>query len=276
MKKTLFPGLMMSMILFLMSYVVTICINGSSEVFINKAYNIESCVPAMVAMQISSDYEEAALQAQAVIARSNFYRLFFREKNLLEVLRKSSYGLNDLLYCWGIPWDVYEKAVVETEGQILVHEGKLKLVPYHEISSGMTRDGVEVFRDPAYSYLKSVDSSIDKESSEYLNSTYISIQQMPKTLNISERDSAGYVKSLLADEYYLEGEAFRQGMGLASSNFSMQKIGDEIRFLCKGKGHGLGFSQYGGNELANNKKTYQEILAVYFPEMELAYISDFH
>lgn len=60
------------------------------------------------------------------------------------------------------------------------------------------------------------------------------------------------------------------GMGLPSSNFSIQKTGSKVRFLCRGKGHGLGFSQYGGNELAKDGSLWEEILEEYFPEMEIS------
>ena len=91
---------------------------------------------------------------------------------------------------------------------------------------------------------------------------------MPSELNIEEREESGYIVSLRADGNLLEGESFAQGMGLSSSNFTIQKIGDEIRFLCRGKGHGLGFSQFGGNELAKQGKSWEEILKTYFPAME--------
>ena len=75
---------------------------------------------------------------------------------------------------------------------------------------------------------------------------------------------------MTADEKILEGESFARGMGLTSSNFSIQKIGEEFRFLSKGKGHGLGFSQYGGNEMAKEGGSWKEILETYFPGMEIA------
>lgn len=97
---------------------------------------------------------------------------------------------------------------------------------------------------------------------------------MPKRLVLKSRDRAGYVTRLTADGNLLEGEAFRLGMGLSSANFKVQKIGTRYRFLCKGKGHGLGFSQYGGNVLAKSGSTCTEILEAYFPEMEIKNICD--
>ena len=163
----------------------------------------------------------------------------------------------------------YGEAAESTKGQVLVHEGELKLVPYHEISCGKTRDGAEVFHSEEYAYLKSVDSSQDKDAPNYINSTYVAESQLPQKLVIKSRDSAGYVTSVLADGTLLEGETFRYGMHLASSNFSVQKVGKAVRFLCKGKGHGVGFSQYGGNEMAKSGSSWEEILEYYFPEMEI-------
>lgn len=265
--------LSMSVFLFLMVFVTTMWINGTAAMLEERTFDIEAGVVALLSQQIDHNYEEATLQAQAVIARSNLCRLMFREQKLFEFLYEQKDFLTDILFLWKTPWKRLEKAVKQTEGQVLMHEQELKLVPYHEVSSGKTRSGKEVFRDSEYTYLKSVNSEMDKDSSEFLNSTYISVQQLPNTINIEEKDSAGYVRSLMGDGKMLEGEGFRKGMGLSSSNFIMQKIGDEIRFLCKGKGHGLGFSQYGANELAKQKKTYQELLSYYFPEMEIVHIS---
>lgn len=208
------------------------------------------------------------IEAQAVIARSNLFRKLAEEENRLSVLREMGKSIKDQ-WKWWISDKIYEDAVENTEGKVLLADGKLNLVPYHEISGGTTRDGETVLGSSEYQYLKSVDSSADENAPDYFSSTYISKRQLPKELKIKERDSAGYVLSLQADDKILEGEMFALGMGLASSNFSIQETGNKIRFLCRGKGHGLGFSQYGGNELAKNGNSWEEILEEYFPEMEI-------
>ena len=128
---------------------------------------------------------------------------------------------------------------------------------------------MEVFHNEDDSYLRSVHSLVDKNAKDYLNSVYINKNVLPERIEIKSRDSAGYVTEILADGKVLEGEAFRKGMGLTSSNFTIQKSGKEIRFLCRGKGHGLGSSQYGGNEMAKESANAKEILQYYFPEMDV-------
>lgn len=253
----------------LLPYLSVSVINGSERILLNYRPDSEVYLTAVLSCQISPDYELQTVEVQAVIARSNLFRKFAEEENRLDVLREMGKSIKNQ-WKWWISDEIYEDAVENTEGKVLLVDGKLDLVPYHEISGGTTRDGETVFGSSEYQYLKSVDSSADKNSPDYFSSTYISERQLPKELEIKERDSAGYVLSLQADDKILEGEMFALGMGLPSSNFSIQKTGSKVRFLCRGKGHGLGFSQYGGNELAKDGSLWEEILEEYFPEMEIS------
>lgn len=256
-------------LLLTLPYLVAVFVNGPEAVSVNKTTDMENILPIILRGQISPEYQIETIEAQAVIARSNFMRKIQEQKDTGSILREISNNVKQNGGVWKIPEVCYETAVKNTQGQILTVDGELKLVPYHEISAGETRDGEAAFHDPQYAYLKSVDSRADKDAAEYLNSTYVSEQQLPKDLTISLRDKSGYVQSLMADENILEGTAFASGMGIASPAFSMQKLDDRIRFLSKGKGHGLGFSQYGGDVLAKEGKTWQEILHIYFPLMEI-------
>ena len=260
-----------AMALFFIPYLLTAAVNGMETAILNRTPDLEEYIPVVLSKQIPDDYEKETIKAQAVIARTNFLRRIKIEgEDPGNIIRENGEENEELWSAWK-SWDpVYEEAVQETKGQILTVGGELKLVPYHEISGGRTRDGAKAFHSEEYSYLKSVDSSIDKKSPFYLNSTYISEQQMPSTLNVKEREETGYVVSMTADEKTLEGESFARGMRLTSSNFFIQKIGGEFRFLSKGKGHGLGFSQYGGNEMAKEGDSWEKILETYFPGMELA------
>lgn len=256
-------------LLLTLPYLVTVFVNGPEAVSVNKTTDMENILPIILRGQISPEHQIETIEAQAVIARSNFMRKIQEQKDTGSILREICNNIKQNGWVWKIPEECYETAVKNTQDQILTVDGELKLVPYHEISAGETRDGEEAFHDSQYAYLKSVDSSADKDAAEYLSSTYVSEQQLPKELAISSRDKRGYVQSLMADDNILEGTAFASGMGIASPAFSMQKLDDRIRFLSKGKGHGIGFSQYGGDVLAKEGKTWQEILHIYFPLMEI-------
>ena len=256
-------------LLLTLPYLVTVFVNGPEAVAVNKTTDMENILPIILSEQISPEYRIETLEAQAVIARSNLMRKLQEQADTGSILCEICNNIKQNGWVWKIPEECYETAVKNTQDQILTVDGELKLVPYHEISAGETRDGEEAFHDSQYAYLKSVDSSADKDAAEYLSSIYVSEQQLPKELAISSRDKRGYVQSLTADDNILEGTAFASGMGIASPAFSMQKLDDRMRFLSKGKGHGLGFSQYGGDALAKEGKTWQEILHIYFPLMEI-------
>lgn len=273
MKRKIIPGFTGILWMYLIPYLCTVMVNGAETALINRKFDVELILPAVVASQISDDYELETIKAQAVISRSEFYRRSETEEKR-KILQEICEKLHPTYYLLHINSSLYEKAVADTAEKVLTLQEKLKLLPYHEISAGRTRDGEDTLKSSEYSYLKSVESKMDKNAEEYFKSTYIKARQMPENLKIEKRDQAEYVTELLADGKKIEGEAFRQGLGLSSSNFTIQKIGDELRFLCKGKGHGLGFSQYGGNELVKKGSTYAEILEIYFPGMKITDIGE--
>lgn len=269
MKEKFFSYLTGIMAFLLLPYLSTIIINGTETALITRSADFEVCLPAIVSLEISKEYEIEAIKSQTIIARTNLYRKLGEKGNTAEILyflKNTLIGTEKIFY---IPDEIFFKAAEETKGEVLSFNGELKMIPYHAVSAGKTRDGAEVFHDETYSYLQSVDSHMDKDAPDYVSSTYIKQQQLPKLLEIKERDSTGYVMSLQADANVLEGEAFRKGMGLESSNFTMQEIDGQIRFLCKGKGHGLGLSQYGGNVLAQAGENYKIILETYFPKLKI-------
>ena len=53
-------------------------------------------------------------------------------------------------------------------------------------------------------------------------------------------------------------------LGLRSANFTVAVEGDILYFTTKGYGHGAGMSQYGAELMAQEGKTYHEILQHYY------------
>ena len=89
-------------------------------------------------------------------------------------------------------------------------------------------------------------------------------EQMPGTLELSKRDSAGYVTEVTYGTTVANGEAVRQALHLNSACFYLSELDGKIRIVTKGIGHGLGLSQYGANELAKQGKNCREILTYYY------------
>ena len=259
---------------FFIPYFFIIPLNGIDTLTINQKFNVERILPVITATQIDKNMKLETIKAQTIIARSDYYRRLEEKESLLDILKGLRRDLEKKSFSEWILDEKYERAVEETRGEVLVRNYKLELLPYHQLSAGRTRNGKEVLHSDKYKYLKSVKCDRDKEADDYLSSFYISQVDLPKNLIVKKRDSVGYVTEIRADDMVLEGETFSRELGLASSNFSIKRNKNNICFLCKGKGHGLGFSQYGGDQLAKNKKTAEEILTTYFADMQIVNVRE--
>lgn len=255
-------------LLLIVPYLVTIFINGPQSCLKSKNADPEEFLPFLVSRQIPGECDAETMKAQAVITRTNFY-FQMQTKDMLTVLKESFQKHSDLIWFQFLKdYPKFTDAAEATEELVLTKDGEFYQVPYHKVSAGITRSGSEILGEE-YSYLESVDSRQDKESYQYLTSVYVEKSRLPDKLEIGEKDSQGYVMTVFIDGEGISGEAFAKEMGLASSNFSIQEVGEKIRFLCRGEGHGFGMSQFGADFLAEEGDSYKEILSTYFPQFEL-------
>lgn len=267
----------------------TALISGKDAIEINKQKDMEVYLPMMLCREIPWDYEEEMLKAQAVLIRSSLYlRLENKELDQTELKENlENYKNNSQKEQYQMAYKKMEKAVNATKGQVISYQGEICSGVFHRVSAGQTREGSEVLQDTKMSFLKSVDSSQDIQSEDYLHGHYfteealkdrlleiypdieLSDQPLTEQIVVEKRDSQGYVLEIRVGNLTVPGEEFRNNLELSSSNFTVQNLDGKIRFLCKGLGHGLGLSQYGGNELAKEGKTYEQILFTYFPDVIL-------
>ena len=63
-------------------------------------------------------------------------------------------------------------------------------------------------------------------------------------------------------------------LGLRSTDFDFELLGDEILITTKGYGHGVGMSQYGALGMAQEGFTYDEILRYYYSGVSLKKIQN--
>lgn len=266
---------------------VTVLLSGTDAVSIQKQMDMETYLPAILCEQVPWDYEEEMLKVQAVLARSSLYYYLEKEKpeeipweEKLEQFQRDRKNAR-----YREAYERMERAVRLTRGQVITWQGEVCPGVFHRISGGKTRDGMEVLQDVTFSFLRSVDSGQDREAEEFLKGHYFTPEALEQRLQeeypgiifteepltdqirIEKRDSQDYILEMKVGDQTVTGEEFRRKLELSSCNFTIQELDGKIRFLCKGLGHGLGLAQYGGNELAKQGKTYQEILFFYFPDL---------
>ncbi|WP_343246542.1 SpoIID/LytB domain-containing protein [Diplocloster hominis] len=249
--------------------------------------DMEDRVMHIVAKQIPMTYEDEAIKTQAVIARTEVYKEIGEGKD-----PSASAGTDDLEKLWGFEnftenYDRLKTLVQSTAGQVAIWQGGLIEASFHAVSAGKTRSAAEALGSDQYPYLASVECPKDLESKQFLEiRTYrpdeildrmrekypqmeVTEDDLLSQIQIAGTDSAEYVSQLQIGNVTMSGEEFRTLFDLNSSCLSFGMTGDEIRITTKGLGHGLGVSQYQANELAKEGKGYQEILAYFYPGIEV-------
>ena len=246
-------------IIILLPYIITIFINGENIESVENSALDEYCI-GILAKEVSSDYEDEMLKAQAVIVRTTVY-------SEIKELDKSLFVKPDIDSSW---YKKLKEIWKETEGQVLLYNNELALLPFHQLSNGKTRNGQEVLESDAYPYLQVRDCSKDVGSDSHMQTKVIDVAGV----QILSKDSAGYVTAVQIGEEKCSGDEFRNTYELASSCFELQEFDGKTRAVTKGVGHGLGLSQYTANEMAKEGKSYKDILQFFYEGTEMKEVAE--
>ena len=98
------------------------------------------------------------------------------------------------------------------------------------------------------------------------------VSQIPDTIQIVSRDTAGYVDQIQIGNAGFSGEEVQYALGLQSACFTMESYEDQIRAVSKGIGHGYGMSQESANEKAKAGWKAEDILSYFYKN--ITYISE--
>ena len=239
---------------------------------------LEEYVVGVVAAEMPAAFPEEALKAQAVAARTYQVRQMqvAGTDSVLYDVGQAYITAKEQKQKWGENYSFYgakiRKAVRETAGEIMVYEGEPILAAFHAQSAGKTEDAVQVWNSEV-PYLKSVDSSEDKQAPQHETIVTFSAEEVKEKLGSTEisvrnRTDAGYVSELQAGERICSGREVREKLGLRSASFQIEEKDGGFCFTTHGYGHGVGMSQYGASFLAEKGKTYREILRHYYSGVE--------
>lgn len=266
-------------IMLLLPYVITVFVNGNGVLKLEEAdspyitverdgqtkeMSLDEYGIGVLAKEISADSEMETLKAQAILIRTSIYKTL-QENGTNTVLTKNYWTRNQMEINWGSDsysknYEKIKEAWNNTKGIVLVYEGNLALTPYHRLSNGKTRSGNEVFGSESYPYLQVKECPDDLEAEEAVTTSVI----QETGLQVLEEDSAGYVTKVKCGTEEIKGEEFRSTYHLISSSFKLEDFDGNTKVTTQGIGHGLGMSQYTAEKMAEDGKTYQEILNYFF------------
>lgn len=245
--------------------------------------NLEDYLVGVVSGEVPVYFENEALKAQAVAARTYALKQIENNKekeyDVTDTVSSQVYKTeDDLKNRWGSDYEKNIKkiknAVKSTEGEYVSYNNNPIYAFFFSTSNGYTEDNKNVFGQDL-PYLKTVDSSFDeKETSNFIVTKEYSLNDFYNKLNIpysesltitdEEKSDAGRVLNLKVNGNLMNGRDFQSKLKLRSTDFTVEKTGGKVTITTKGFGHGVGMSQYGANALAKQNKTYEEILKYYY------------
>lgn len=263
--------------------------------------DLEKYVMGVVASEVPANFNEEALKAQAVAARTFYMN---SRINPCRDAKKHNAEINDTTNCqvymskeeriakWSNKeaennWEKIEKAVLDTKGEVLTYEGVLLEYPqFFSVSAGKTEDAKDVFSIDV-PYLKSEESKGEEIAPKFKTTTSILLDEFVKIINekyananvrkdnlstqikIDSYTEGGSVKTIKVGGETIKGTEFRELFNLNSTNFTFEFDKKGVKINCTGYGHGVGMSQWGANAMANSGSTYDEILKHYYNGVEI-------
>jgi len=260
--------------------------------------NLEEYLKGVVAAEMPAEFEEEALKAQAVAARTYAVKnmVMFGGEGLTDHpgadvstdIHSGQAWLDEkqLKARWGEPdynryWEKISRAVDETRGLIMTYNGEPINAVFHSTSGGHTASAMEVWGFD-YPYLQSVVCTWDKQSPRYSDSKTYSPEELEQRLGadagvmaavqngntdvaqIIDRTASGRVDKIRLGTKNFSGIELRQKLDLRSTNFTVDVEGDKLVFKTIGNGHGVGLCQYGANGMAKAGMDFRHILTYYY------------
>lgn len=261
--------------------------------------DLEEYIVSVVSSEMLANFELEALKAQAIAART--YLAARKVKPCEDAINGE---ICDSIHCqvymdkesridaWGSSngeanWAKIEEAVQATKGKVLSYDGELVMYPqFFSTSSGKTEKAVDVFSNDI-PYLVAAESVGEEIAPKFETDLPIDIDEFINTVNSSygnakltkdnikseveivSRSESGGVKEIRLGNEKIKGTDFRTLLKLNSTNFEFEITDSEIKFSCKGYGHGVGMSQWGANVMAKEGQKYDYILKHYYTGVDI-------
>jgi stage II sporulation protein D len=236
--------------------------------------------------EVSPSWPEEALKAQAVAARS--FALYGRMNGKSDLYDLDSDTSSQVYKGVAVESENTNKAIDLTENEVLSKDGKVIQAFFHSNSGGRTASSEEVWGGK-FDYLQSEDDPYCVKGDHYKWQLVIGREKLSALLaknklktgelydiKIIERTDSGRVKIMkiygsngTAD---VKGKDFRAYAGndaLKSTNFTVEFNGGEFTFNGLGWGHGVGMSQEGGKGMADEGRSYKDILHHFYNGVEI-------
>ncbi|MGI1657430.1 MAG: stage II sporulation protein D [Desulfitobacterium sp.] len=259
--------------------------------------NLEEYLIGVVAAEMPAEFEEEALKAQAVAARTYAAKRITQQTSNGEnydvdttVSTQAWISENQMRekWKWLSFWRYHGKikeAVNSTKNQVLVLNGQYIDAFFHSSSGRKDTERAEDVWSSSRPYLQNVPAGEEnpnrfvKSYSFTPNSLYQKLGVNGSVKAFADSDftilsetATGRVKVVRVLGKNYTGAQLRPLLGLASTDMEIQLTSQELKITTYGNGHAVGMSQYGANDLAKAGQDYKEILQHFYPGTKLLFL----
>ena len=238
---------------------------------------LEKMVKLLLALE-NPNFHIESLKAQAIIIRTNL----LRESRFLGGKEIMNLNINSLEYK---NIDKIHRAVEETKGIVILFQNKPIDAKYHLCCGGSTENAENILGN-SISYLRRVLCDYCENSPYWEIEKAFTLEELEKKLETNfpeidegnkieikniidniKRDKQDRVISVKIGDKSFKGIELMESLELNSTRFKIYP--ENIKFISRGHGHGLGYCQYGGEKMAQEGKNYEEILNYYYTGVEI-------
>lgn len=253
--------------------------------------DIEKYVRGVVAGEMKNDWPMEALKAQAILARTFVLKFCADKKSKYDGADISTDVAEAQAYAPDSVNERVAEAVRETRGMAMAYDGEFTNAWFHAHSGGMTELPSVALEykggDPAYLRpTESRESEKAPDSAKAWTATFTAEQvrqacadagvKIPgdiQTVKLGEKGDSGRAKQLIVNGEAVSAPSFRIQIGankLRSTLINGIEVDDgKVTFTGRGYGHGVGMSQWGAYQLAEDGATAEQIIEKYFPGVEI-------
>lgn len=258
-----------------------------------ETLGLEEYLVGVVAAEMPAEFEEEALMAQAVAARTYAaQRISQQTKSGAEydvdtTVSTQAWISEDQMkekWNWLSYWRYHgkiENAVTSTKDQVLIASGQYIDAFFHSSTGRKPTERSEDVWSSSRPYLQNVAAG-EENPNRYVKSYTFTPSDLyqklgagtPKAFTESDfsilsETAAGRAKVVRVLGKNYTGAQLRTLLGLASTDMEINLTPQQIKITTYGNGHAVGMSQYGANDLAKAGKSYEEILQHYYPGTRL-------
>ena len=249
--------------------------------------DIEVYLRGVLPKEVLAKWPVEALKAQAVAART--YALFEElygfdsDFSLTSTVQSQVYGGEDAAE------PATNEAIRLTTGEIVLYDGKLLRTYFHSNCGGRTYRADYVWDVEPNSALMGVVCPFGRDVPSFRWRASFSANEISQKLRTAgfaldnvldlrpeELDGIGRARNIWVRHgggaTVMNANDFRLAVGAGkfkSTMFEVTHYADTFEFKGRGFGHGVGLCQWGMKEMAEEGKTYREILEFYYPGSEV-------